>query len=347
MNYPSTRLILFAPNVRSSGGRVLLEHLFMTCPFNNVVWFIPKDCESHFDASCRRYAGGFLGRIQAEFDLFSMSQHDDIVMMFNGSAPVLSIRANVLVYLQNRLLFECDLSDVHLRVGLRLRVENFLIRFRWKEIKKIIVQTESMLSLLSKFKSKFYLSSHPKLSVCPFVVGSHYRVTYSVNKFKKFKFFYPADFQPHKNHLTLILGWLSFIKSSPNSRLYLTLSREEIQRLIGGLELKAYELESIVCTGKLAHHELLSTMKDMNALVYPSLVESLGIPLLEATSSGLPIIASELDYVRDICCPAETFDPRSNISIFRALCRFCSEDREIQQVEGSSNFWKEFLDCGT
>lgn len=216
MDNLSFRLIFFAPNVRSSGGKVLLKHLYMTCPFKNVVWFISKDCEPHFDASCHRYTGGFLGRIKAEFDLFCMSRKTDIVMMFNGTAPLLSNRANIFLYLQNRLLFDGDLNDFLLMTRFRLRIERFLIRLKWKKIKKIIVQTESMLSLLQKFQSEFKLSDHPKLSVCPFVVGSHDCVSDIVNKNKGFNFIYPADFQPHKNHLTLIVGWLSFIKSSPH-----------------------------------------------------------------------------------------------------------------------------------
>ncbi len=55
---------------------------------------------------------------------------------------------------------------------------------------------------------------------------------------------------------------------------------------------------------------------------YPSIKESLGLPLLEAQSMSIPIIASELDFVRDIVKPVETFNPHSSLSIQRAIKRY-------------------------
>jgi glycosyltransferase involved in cell wall biosynthesis len=51
-------------------------------------------------------------------------------------------------------------------------------------------------------------------------------------------------------------------------------------------------------------------------------MESFGLPLIEARQAGLPILASELDYVRDIVDPEESFDPFSARSIVRAVTRF-------------------------
>ena len=46
-------------------------------------------------------------------------------------------------------------------------------------------------------------------------------------------------------------------------------------------------------------------------LIFPSLNESLGLPLIEASLHKLPIIASNLDYVYEVCEPNLTFDPNS------------------------------------
>ena len=58
------------------------------------------------------------------------------------------------------------------------------------------------------------------------------------------------------------------------------------------------------------------------ALIFPSLNESFGLPLLEAQYLGIPIIASELDYVREVVDPIETFNPQSANSIATAVKRF-------------------------
>ena len=45
-------------------------------------------------------------------------------------------------------------------------------------------------------------------------------------------------------------------------------------------------------------------------------------PLIEAKYLNLPVLAGELDYIRDLIDPIQTFDPNSSISIYRAVKRF-------------------------
>ena len=52
-----------------------------------------------------------------------------------------------------------------------------------------------------------------------------------------------------------------------------------------------------------------------------NLFESFGLPLIEAKQVGLPVLGSELDYVRDILNPEQSFDPNSPVSIARAVKR--------------------------
>jgi glycosyltransferase involved in cell wall biosynthesis len=78
---------------------------------------------------------------------------------------------------------------------------------------------------------------------------------------------------------------------------------------------------NILNMGFLPHEELLQLYSSTSCLVYPSLYESFGIPLLEAKQAGLSVIAPELDYVRDSINPEQSFDPHSAVSIARAIKR--------------------------
>ena len=89
---------------------------------------------------------------------------------------------------------------------------------------------------------------------------------------------------------------------------------------------------------EVSHSLILSYLNNSNALIYPSLTESLGIPLLEAKSLDIPIVASELDYVRDISSPIQTFDPKSSISISRAVKRFLGKEGCSIKVEDPNSF---------
>jgi glycosyltransferase involved in cell wall biosynthesis len=74
--------------------------------------------------------------------------------------------------------------------------------------------------------------------------------------------------------------------------------------------------------GALSHSEVLSLYNSIDALIYPSTFESFGLPLIEARQAGLRVLAPEMDYVRDVLDPEQTFDPQSPVSIARAVKRF-------------------------
>ena len=78
-------------------------------------------------------------------------------------------------------------------------------------------------------------------------------------------------------------------------------------------------------------------------MIFPSTSESFGLPLIEATHAGLPILASELDYVRDVCSPVQTFDPTSPVSIARAVKRFLAAPEPALQLRSPQEFWRELL----
>ena len=54
---------------------------------------------------------------------------------------------------------------------------------------------------------------------------------------------------------------------------------------------------------------MLSIYKLVDYLLFPSISESFGLPLLEAKLNKTKIIASDLDYVFDICKPDFVFNP--------------------------------------
>ena len=80
------------------------------------------------------------------------------------------------------------------------------------------------------------------------------------------------------------------------------------------------------------------------ALIFPSLTESLGLPILEAQAMGLSIIASEKDYVRDIIEPDQSFDPHSYISIARAVMRFKKHNYNKNKILSSQEFINKLLE---
>lgn len=116
-------------------------------------------------------------------------------------------------------------------------------------------------------------------------------------------FIYPATPLLYKNH-QLLLRALQLIKARDVSlfkriRLHLTLNENNAL----GLKELACNLgvdEAIVFEGVLPFQQLLSYYKSMDALLFPSYIETFGLPLLEAAGAGIPIVVSDLPYAHDV-----------------------------------------------
>jgi glycosyltransferase involved in cell wall biosynthesis len=156
---------------------------------------------------------------------------------------------------------------------------------------------------------------------------------------QRYDFTYIASGEPHKNHINLIKAWCILADEGIYPSLCLTISSSHFPELCHSID---HLIESrnllIFNKGTLTYSEVHSLYKRSNATIYPSKLESLGLPLIEARDAGLPIIASELDYVRDIIKPEQTFDPESPISIARAVKRHLDLIETPQTIMNADEF---------
>jgi glycosyltransferase involved in cell wall biosynthesis len=154
---------------------------------------------------------------------------------------------------------------------------------------------------------------------------------------KNYDFIYVATGEPHKNHPTLIEAWCLLAEQNLFPSLCLTLDQKISKQLCKLIESKqkAYGI-NVFNSGANTHDQIMSLYSQTRALIFPSILESFGLPLIEARDAGLPILASELDYVRDSIDPVQTFDPFSAQSIARAVKRFIEvEEKRICIIDGT------------
>lgn len=82
--------------------------------------------------------------------------------------------------------------------------------------------------------------------------------------------------------------------------------------------------------GQLDRASLAEAYHLADAVIMPSLVETVGLPMLEAMAARTPVIAADRPYAHDICAAAALFfDPLSGESLFRSL-----EAVEEEQTRG-------------
>jgi glycosyltransferase involved in cell wall biosynthesis len=159
------------------------------------------------------------------------------------------------------------------------------------------------------------------------------------NDHKEFDFMYPASGEPYKNHKKLIDDFIILAEDKFYPNLVLTLDEKKYKKLLTYIEdaNNKYGL-NIINVGIISFHKILELYAATNCLIYPSLHESSGLPLLEAKKMGISIVAGELDYVRDSVTPSNTFDPNSAISISRAVKRQLGIEDDLTEIMGADDF---------
>lgn len=128
--------------------------------------------------------------------------------------------------------------------------------------------------------------------------------------------FYPAAYRhPHKNH-SILYGMGPHLAKAGESgqriKISVTLQDEPAQ------ELRFPPFVEYL--GHLNVPQVQEAYKRTNALFYPSLLESFGLPLVEAICMDLPIVCADLPYARWLCeDQAFYFDPSSPKDAVRAI----------------------------
>ena len=338
-------LILHAPNVHSGGGLVLLLSLLATP--NLKVKLAQLDCrvKQHLGLSTstlRHYVNpSVFSRLFAEWRLWRWTKANDVVLCFHGLPPLLPLRGRVVVFVQNRILFETSsLAGYPLFTRIRLSIERLWTRVMQSNCNQYIVQTPSMAIAVHRC-----LGNDKEVSVLPFAPSV---VSFSPEKMPssvgKYDFVYVASGEAHKNHSNLLEAWRLLADAGLKPSLAVTVNPQLHSFLYG--EIARYSQEyglDIVNLGQVAMADISGIYQSSSALIFPSKTESLGLPLIEATQLGLPVIAPELDYVRDVIQPAETFDPNSPVSIARAVRRFLDKAEPTVQIHSAEEFLAEVL----
>ncbi|MBK7422023.1 MAG: glycosyltransferase [Propionivibrio sp.] len=161
----------------------------------------------------------------------------------------------------------------------------------------------------------------------------------SIPAAKRTDFLYVSSGEAHKNHANLLEAWRLLAEAGLKPTLTLTVSPDAYPFLAS--EIARYVRQfglNIVNDGHVPKDHIHSLYLSSTALIFTSFLESFGLPLIEASQLGLPIIAPELDYVRDVIQPAETFDPSSPLSISRAVRRFLRQSEPAARIGTAEQF---------
>ncbi len=270
------------------------------------------------------FQSSVFGRFKAEHALSRLVHDDDTILCFHSLPPIFARRGNVICFVHSpNLTGLVSPSALSSWVRVRSAIEKFIFLAFSSRVDRFVVQTPSMAAALRKLRGvgKKPIAVLPFVDPCTLPEPRPPETEKTSNP--DYDFVYVSDGAAHKNHRALFAAWKILAENDSFPTLALTLHpqrdyalRQELARLINETQVRIVDL------GQMDHEQALELYKRVGALIFASFAETFGIPLIEAAKAGVPIVAAEKDFVRDVCIPSETFDPDSPRSIARAVRRY-------------------------
>lgn len=133
---------------------------------------------------------------------------------------------------------------------------------------------------------------------------------------------YPANFWPHKNHRMLFAAFGMHVKKHPGGGLKLACPGAPVpglEPLKQAVKLMGLE-DKIIFPGYADEHDMAILFKHCRAVIYPTLYEGFGMPVLEAAVFGKPVLASKTPTTQEIAgSSVYYFDARKPADIAEAI----------------------------
>ncbi|MBA2656792.1 MAG: glycosyltransferase family 4 protein [Tatlockia sp.] len=143
---------------------------------------------------------------------------------------------------------------------------------------------------------------------------------------------YPANFWKHKNHEMLLTAFGLACREKLPANIKLVCTGAEGSRQLWLTQAAAMMglSERIIFPGFLSNQELAQLMSHCLAVIFPSLYEGFGLPLIEAMAVGVPVACSNLSALPEIAADAALrFNPRIPEEIAAALINL-AEDKALR-----------------
>ena len=301
---------IIAPNIKSGGGKELLEYLleYIDNNYPDILLNVYVDISSNIQRTRARNVIVMTSELSKVILFFKKFEN----VIYFGNLPPLRKSKNSLIYFHNTYLLmnlkKIFSNNTKFLDKIMYLAKQFYIKFFVKNVDFIACQTDEV---SKQFKKKY---SFENITILPF-----YRTCEKMKMEKKFDYCYISLAHPHKNHQKLFEA----LKILEREKLHLSLvvtvesNKEDLIRTIE--EINENSIIKIVNLGTISKEKVCEVYAQSKCLIFPSLEESFGLPLIEAIDMGLDVISSDLNYIYQIIKPSLTFNPNDAESIADAI----------------------------
>jgi len=292
-------IIIEASHIYFGGGYSLLIELLKYLSNNNFPSKVYVQKNDIYEAIYnKRFRSNEVIKTSTIWTFLRYLRKRNNIIFFTNLPPF--VRNNkALVYFHNELILNHKFFN---RTNLKLSIYYYWIKFLSKNVDTVACQTGNIAKGLNKIGVN-------NVSILPFFE----EIVQDTEIEKRYTFCYICSSAPHKNVHRLfkaitLLAYdydisLAVTIDKLNSNYELLQQIEDINKNVGR--------DIIINHGLLSKKEVIKIYRASKALVFPSLKESMGLPLIEANMCGIKILSSDLPYSYEIIDFPIVFDPYS------------------------------------
>jgi glycosyltransferase involved in cell wall biosynthesis len=254
-----------------------------------------------------------INKVENNF-FFKIYFYFKIIFTINKNSFLISLSDLPVPFIKNQILFvnQANLIDPKINKyassSFIFMIKRLYLRIFIKRLKKIFVQSYHMkASLMKSYKIK------PKLLHVLKIPIKKTKIKFIKKKTKITKLLFPANHYLYKNHKIIIRALSEYpIK---NLLVYFTATKSEFNQY--------KKIKSIKRIDYYNHKDTYNVYNKFDGIIYPSKIESLGLPLIEAMHFGIPVLCANLPHAREIFGDkALYFNENSTHSVKQSILKF-------------------------
>jgi glycosyltransferase involved in cell wall biosynthesis len=307
--------LLDALHINNSGGKVLLDYLVaqLHASGRDVFYLLDERVKGAYSFLPEGRVEYLQAGLYTRY-LFYRAQgnHFSKVLCFGNIPPPVRLSCPVYTYFHNVLYLNVSANDAWFK-RTQFLIKTVILKALRANTDEWWVQTEAV---RETFCHRMGVASD-KVKTYPFFPDIPIPVVQAPRETNSFLFV--SDANPHKNHVRLLKAFeLVWADNPQTARLFLTVSKR-YPDILHRIEILSQGGLPVTNLGLITREELGREYVQRAFLIYPSLVESFGLGLVEAAQAGMPILAADLPYAHAVVAPFLVFDPTNPESIAQCI----------------------------
>lgn len=262
------------------------------------------------------------------FNKLSKTIQPDVWLSLHDVTPNVLAKKRFVYFHHPTLFYKSSYNDwkFDYKIGVFSILYKYLTGLNIKKNDAVLVQQNW---IKNEFE-KFYKIRNVKVCYPEFVTNTF---TESIPKENtKIQFFYPLVARSFKN-VEIIAEAIQLLPDSIKNKIQVSLTFSKGDSKYGDYIIDKYTSKPFQFLGKISREEVFRNYQSMDCLLFPSKLETWGLPLSEAKAFGKPILAANLPYAKETIGDYEKvsfFNPENPKELANFISQFVSKTIEFQ-----------------